>query len=91
MSTMNRTLVIGATGNIGREVVLHLAANDHPVRALTRKPDEICMPPHVGAGLPAFVASTVAEITGAPARTFYDWATDHAADFRRPRDEGQQL
>ena len=47
MSTMNRTLVIGATGNIGREVVLHLAANDHPVRALSRKPDEVCMPPHV--------------------------------------------
>ena len=47
MSSMNRTLVIGATGNIGREVVLHLAANDHPVRALSRKPDEVCMPPHV--------------------------------------------
>ena len=47
MSSMNRTLVIGATGNIGREVVLRLAANDHPVRALSRKPDEVCMPPHV--------------------------------------------
>ena len=47
MSTMNRSLVIGATGNIGREVVLRLAANDHPVRALSRKPDEVCMPPHV--------------------------------------------
>ncbi|HTB20539.1 MAG TPA: NAD(P)H-binding protein [Bryobacteraceae bacterium] len=34
------------------------------------------------AGQPAFVTSTVAEITGAPARTFLDWATDHAADFR---------
>src|SRR3984885_1924575 len=47
MSSMNRTLVIGATGNIGREVVLRLAANDHPVRALSRKPDEVCMPPYV--------------------------------------------
>ena len=45
-----------------------------------------------GVGLPAFVTSTVAEITGTPARTFLDWATDHAADFRtRPRDDGQPL
>jgi uncharacterized protein YbjT (DUF2867 family) len=45
-----------------------------------------------GVGLPAFVTSTVAEITGTPARTFLDWATDHAADFQtRPRDDGQPL
>ena len=36
-------------------------------------------------GQPAFVTSTVAEITGAPARTFRDWATDHAAEFRAVR------
>jgi uncharacterized protein YbjT (DUF2867 family) len=35
-----------------------------------------------GIGQPALVTSTVAEITGAPARTFRDWATDHAAEFR---------
>jgi uncharacterized protein YbjT (DUF2867 family) len=34
-----------------------------------------------GIGQPALVTSTVAEITGAPARTFRDWATDHAAEF----------
>jgi len=33
-------------------------------------------------GQPAFVTSTVAEITGAPARTVRDWVTDHAAEFR---------
>jgi uncharacterized protein YbjT (DUF2867 family) len=33
-------------------------------------------------GQPAFVTSTVAEITRAPARTFLAWATDHGADFR---------
>ncbi len=33
-------------------------------------------------GQPAFVTSTVEEITGAPARTFLDWARDHAAEFR---------
>src|SRR3954462_3669127 len=47
LCSMARTLVIGATGNIGREVVLHLAANDLPVRALTRKSDEACTPPQV--------------------------------------------
>jgi uncharacterized protein YbjT (DUF2867 family) len=31
---------------------------------------------------PAFVTSTVAEITGAPARTFLNWASDHASQFR---------
>jgi len=33
-------------------------------------------------GHPAFVTSTVAEVTGARAHTFLDWATDHAAEFR---------
>ncbi|HEV8038644.1 MAG TPA: hypothetical protein VGP62_07260 [Bryobacteraceae bacterium] len=33
-------------------------------------------------GQPAFVTSMVAEITGAPARTFQEWATDHVAEFR---------
>lgn len=31
---------------------------------------------------PAWVTSTVEKITGAPARTFLDWATDHATEFR---------
>jgi uncharacterized protein YbjT (DUF2867 family) len=33
-------------------------------------------------GQPAFVTSTFAELTGAPARTFLEWATDYAAEFR---------
>jgi uncharacterized protein YbjT (DUF2867 family) len=33
-------------------------------------------------GHPAFVTSTVAEIAGAPARTFLEWARDHAAEFQ---------
>jgi uncharacterized protein YbjT (DUF2867 family) len=33
-------------------------------------------------GQPAFVTSTVAELTGSPARTFSAWATDHAEQFR---------
>jgi uncharacterized protein YbjT (DUF2867 family) len=33
-------------------------------------------------GQPAFVTSTVSEITGTPARTFFDWVTDYAAEFQ---------
>lgn len=32
-------------------------------------------------GRPAFVTSTVSDIVGVPARTFRQWATDHAAAF----------
>jgi uncharacterized protein YbjT (DUF2867 family) len=33
-------------------------------------------------GKPAFVTSTVRDITRMPARAFADWVTDHAAEFR---------
>ena len=33
-------------------------------------------------GQPAFVTSTVGDVTGVPARTFREWANDHAAAFR---------
>ena len=32
-------------------------------------------------GLPALVTTTVSDVTGAPARSFLDWALDHAGDF----------
>ncbi len=35
------------------------------------------------AGHPAHVTNTVREITGKPARAFFDWARDHAAEFRK--------
>jgi uncharacterized protein YbjT (DUF2867 family) len=33
-------------------------------------------------GQPAYVTSTVGELTGTPAVTFRDWAADHAGEFR---------
>jgi uncharacterized protein YbjT (DUF2867 family) len=33
-------------------------------------------------GIPAYVTTTVGEITGRPPRTFREWASDHAAAFR---------
>jgi len=35
-----------------------------------------------GAGLPALVTSTVGDLTERPARTFREWANDHASEFR---------
>ncbi len=34
-------------------------------------------------GQPAHMTSTFSEITGAPARTFLDWVTDHAEEFKK--------
>jgi uncharacterized protein YbjT (DUF2867 family) len=33
-------------------------------------------------GQPAFVTSTFTEVTGSPARTFVEWASDYAPEFR---------
>jgi hypothetical protein len=33
-------------------------------------------------GQPALVTTTVADITGTPARAFGDWVTDHSAEFQ---------
>ena len=33
-------------------------------------------------GQPAYITSTVSEVTGAPARTFHEWAIDHAGEFQ---------
>src|SRR5262245_1962528 len=44
---MDRILVIGATGNIGRQVVSQLASTGAQVRAMTRKPDATGLPPQI--------------------------------------------
>jgi len=50
-----RILVVGATGNIGREVISQLAANGVSVRAMARNPE--------GAGLPAGVEVARGDLT----------------------------
>jgi uncharacterized protein YbjT (DUF2867 family) len=47
MVCMERVLVTGATGNVGRQVVSQLLATDCRVRALTRNPDGAGLPPQV--------------------------------------------
>ncbi len=44
---MNRILVIGSTGNIGRQVVAQLRAAGARFRAMTRNPDAAGLPPQV--------------------------------------------
>jgi nucleoside-diphosphate-sugar epimerase len=44
---MNRLLVIGGTGNVGRQVVDQLAATGARFRAMTRNPDAAGLPPQV--------------------------------------------
>jgi uncharacterized protein YbjT (DUF2867 family) len=44
---MNRILIIGGTGNVGREVVDQLAATGARFRAMTRNPDASGLPPQV--------------------------------------------
>src|SRR5438046_6321259 len=44
---MNRILVIGGTGNVGRQVVCQLAATGARCRAMVRNPDAAGLPPQV--------------------------------------------
>jgi len=44
---MERILVIGATGNVGRELVTQLVAQGRAVRALTRDPGAARLPVEV--------------------------------------------
>src|ERR1700722_4390468 len=46
-SVVNRILVIGGTGNIGRQVITQLTATRAEVRALVRNPDAARLPQQV--------------------------------------------
>jgi uncharacterized protein YbjT (DUF2867 family) len=62
-------LVTGATGKVGREAVDQLLALGHPVRALSRSPEEANLPEgvDVAAGSPADPASLAAAFDGVTA------------------------
>src|ERR1700704_2704693 len=47
MICMNRVLVIGATGNVGHQVVSQLVSTGAKVRAMTRNPDTAGLPPQI--------------------------------------------
>lgn len=70
---------------IGRSLQIEDISPDEARRELQMPPVVVNMLLDAWAaalGQPAFVTSTVAEITGKPARTFLEWATDNAVAFR---------
>jgi uncharacterized protein YbjT (DUF2867 family) len=62
--------------------------------AAAREALQAVMPPSIAdmlltayaaaADRPAYLTSTIAEVTGTPARSFHEWAVDHAAGFLAP-------
>lgn len=44
---MKRIVVFGATGRVGRQVLLHLPSREVQIRAVVRNPDIAGLPPHV--------------------------------------------
>ena len=68
-------LVAGATGTVGRQIVRQLAEAGHPVRALTRNPQNAEFPPHVEVATgdltePESVAPALEGVTGLHLITF---------------------
>src|ERR1041385_7978633 len=80
MNCMGRVLVIGATGNIGRQVVSQLVRTGVQVRAMTRKPDAAGFPAEVEVmrgdlTLPALLDESLQGIES----VFLVWTAPHAA------------
>lgn len=83
LSQREQVVTIGEV--IGRPLCFEEMTPDEARRELPWPPAALNMLLNAWAaaiGQPALVTSTVAEITGRPARTFRDWVIDHAEEFR---------
>jgi uncharacterized protein YbjT (DUF2867 family) len=85
LSQFEQISIIGRV--VGRSLLIEEMSPDEARRELLALMPAFVVNMLLGAwgaaiGQPAFVTSAVAEITGTPARTFREWATDHAAEFR---------
>jgi uncharacterized protein YbjT (DUF2867 family) len=79
---------------IGAAIGRPLQFEEFPPESAKQKLVEMQWPPPVAdmllsayraaVGVPAFVTSTVEDVTGRPAATFEQWALDHAAEFGAP-------
>jgi uncharacterized protein YbjT (DUF2867 family) len=77
---MNRILVIGGTGNIGRKVVTQLTAAGAGVRAMVRNPDTAGLPPQVEVRRGDLtVPDTLDESLHGIEVVFLVWTASHAA------------
>ena len=90
--TMNRILVIGGTGHVGREAISRSVSIEEISPEEARRAWASTWPAPVvnmllkswaaALGQPAYVTGNVEEITGISARTYFEWASDHAHAFR---------
>jgi uncharacterized protein YbjT (DUF2867 family) len=86
MSQAEQVSAIGAA--IGRPIRFVELSPDEFRREMAGAPasaiDMLLNAWQAASGHPAFLTSTVADILGRPARTFQQWAADHAEEFRAP-------
>jgi len=85
LSQFEQLLTIGRA--IGRSLRIEEITPDQARRELLRIMPEPIINMLLDAwaaasGQPAFVTSTIEEVTGEPARTFLEWASDHAMEFQ---------
>jgi uncharacterized protein YbjT (DUF2867 family) len=84
LSQFEQVSIIGSV--IGRSLQIEEISPDEARRELsnlmpTRVMDMLLAAWAAGLGTSAHITTTVGEISGVPARTFRDWATDHAEAF----------
>jgi uncharacterized protein YbjT (DUF2867 family) len=85
LTQLEQLLTIGQV--VGREVRVEEISPEETMQewAATWPPSVVSMllkSWHAAIGQPAYVTQRVEEITGTPARTFFEWARDHAEAFR---------
>ena len=78
---------------IGRRLGFHELTPDEfraeSIRRTDGRPNMLLAAWGAAVGVPAYVTSTVADVTGAPARSFAEWAVANAAAFEgQPRSSG---
>jgi uncharacterized protein YbjT (DUF2867 family) len=87
-SLTQREQVASIGESVGRTLVFdemsHATARHHLLETMPAWVADMLLSAYAAAvDRPALVTSTIEDVTGTPARTFGQWATDHAADFTK--------
>jgi uncharacterized protein YbjT (DUF2867 family) len=85
-----RDQVAAIAAAIGRPIAVETVSPERARAEMGRTMPEVAVTAILrvwaaGQGRPAEVSTVVAEVTGRPARTYAEWARDHADDFRVPK------
>jgi len=91
LSHARQVAVIGEV--LGRRLAFHLLSPDdfrRETAASWPRPvvDMLLAAWEAAVGHPAYVTTTVADLTGSPARSFLDWVAAHAERFRNTGGQG---